>query len=130
MLWTLNLTCFTAAIPSANVHSVCEGVHPIVSVFLDRLKQVGQIRSVLNLSQKLIKLGMFVWKINKKNIFYFLRPAYWLAGYTYFFGHFRSKINLCSFNIWILGWVFKLKYFKNCNTSLIILKIKPVLERY
>jgi len=56
----LTVPCFTAAIPSANVHSVCEGVHPIVGVFLDRLKQVGQIRSVLDLSQKLIKLGMFV----------------------------------------------------------------------
>jgi len=31
----LTVPCFTAAIPSANVHGVCKGVHPTICVFLD-----------------------------------------------------------------------------------------------
>ena len=56
----LTVPCFTAAIPSADVHGHTESVHPAASVFLDGLEQVGQFRSVFNLSQKLVQLRMFI----------------------------------------------------------------------
>ena len=63
----LTVPCFTAAVPSTGIHGggipkvkVDAPATGVVGVLLDRFEEVCKIRGVLDLSQKLVKLGVFV----------------------------------------------------------------------
>jgi hypothetical protein len=62
--------CFTAARTSTEIHRADTGPEPVdfkvwgrAAVLLDRLKQVGQVWGVLDLSEELVQLRVLVWKL-------------------------------------------------------------------